>query len=219
MNKKYIKEIYLSSNIDNQTSVPILFDKVTKTVVNNESAEILRMMGTVFRPLAKYSHLYHLYPPELMDTINHLNDWIYTDIANGAYKAGFSSNQTIYELAYQKFFTALQQINDTILSQSKFLTGEQVTEADIRLFPTLYRFDPIYHNRFQLNQCYLWEQYPHLWRWMGHMMRFPGMDPVSNEEFLQHCRQGYFGRTGNGIIPFGPPGYPSCYLQKHPSHS
>ena len=218
MNKKYVKEIYVAANIDNQTSVPILFDKITKTVVNNESAEILRMMGTVFRPLAKHADLHHLYPEDFMDSINTLNDWIYTDVANGAYKAGFSSNQIIYEMAYHKFFAALQRINDTILSQSKFLTGEHVTEADVRLFPTIFRFDPIYYNRFKLNQCYLWEQYPNIWRWMGDMMHLTGMDCVSNDEMLQHCRQGYFGRTGNGIIPLGPPGYPSCYLQPHPSH-
>lgn len=218
MNKTYIRDIYEACNIENQTSVPILFDKVTRTVVNNESAEILRMMGTVFRPLAKYPH-HELYPPALMETINVLNDWIYTDIANGAYKAGFSSRTEIYETAYHKFFAALQRINDTILSQSTFLTGDTVTEADVRLFPTVYRLDPIYHNRFKLNQCYLWERYPHIWRWMGDMMRSsPGMDQVTNDEMLQHCRQGYFGRTGNGVIPLGPPGYPACYLQPHSSH-
>jgi glutathionyl-hydroquinone reductase len=217
MNKKYVKEVYEASGIYDQRSVPILFDKLTKTVVNNESAEILRMMGTVLRPLGKNSDMVHLYPNHLADKINEINDWIYIDVANGAYKAGFSSNQDAYETAYHKFFTALQRLNDEILSTPKYLLGDEVTEADVRLFPTLFRFDPVYHNRFKLNQSMLWE-YKHLWRWMGDMMRLPGMENVSNDEYLQHCKQGYFGRTGNGTIPLGPPGYPSCYLQKHPSH-
>jgi putative glutathione S-transferase len=216
MNKKYIKEIYEAAGITNQTSVPILFDKVTKTIINNESAEILRMMGTVFRPLSQYSDTIDLYPSNVASEINKINDWIYTDIANGAYKAGFSSNQEAYESAYHNFFMALGRL-DKILSETTFLIGETVTEADVRLFPTLFRFDPIYHNRFKLNQKMLWE-YKHLWRWMGTMMRLPGMDSVSNEEFLKHCKQGYFGRTGNGTIPIGPPGYPKCYLEKHWNH-
>lgn len=216
LGKKYAKEIYEAAGISDQTSVPILFDKVTKTVVNNESAEILRMMGTVLRPLAKHGTI-ELYPADKSSEIDAINDWVYTDVANGAYKAGFSSNQETYEGAYDKFFAALDRIN-CILETSKFLGGDAVTEADIRLFPTLFRFDPVYHSRFKLNLRMLWE-YEHLWRWMGVMMRLPGMENVSNTEYLQHCKQGYFGRTGNGTVPVGPPGYPACYLEKHWSHT
>jgi glutathionyl-hydroquinone reductase len=216
MNKKYVKEIYEAAGITNQRSVPILFDKATKTIVNNESAEILRMMGTVFRPLAKHINTIDLYPSDKASEINEINNWIYTDIANGAYKAGFSSNQEAYETAYQKFFVALDRL-DNILRDKTFLIGDKVTEADVRLFPTLFRLDPVYYNRFKLNQRMLWE-YQHLWRWMGTMIRLPGMEPVSNEEYLQHCKQGYFGRTGNGTIPLGPLGYPTSYLEKHWTH-
>lgn len=216
LGKKYAKEIYEASGIFDQKSVPILFDKTTKTVVNNESAEILRMMGTVFRPLARHREAMDLYPTDKADKINEINDWVYTDVANGAYKAGFSSNQEVYETAFTKFFAALDRLED-ILTNSKFLVGDDVTEADIRLFPTLFRFDPVYHSRFKLNKKLLWE-YEHLWRWMGDMMRLPGMDSVSYDEYLQHCKQGYFGRTGNGTIPVGPAGYPSCYLEKHGKH-
>jgi glutathionyl-hydroquinone reductase len=155
LGKKYVKEIYEAAGIFDQRSVPIMFDKKTKTVVNNESADILRMMGTVFRPFAKQAT--DFYPADKADEINKVNDWIYTDVANGAYKAGFSSNQEAYETAYTKFFAALDCLNDNILASSKFLVGETVTEADIRLFPTLFRFDPVYHNRFKLNQKMLWE--------------------------------------------------------------
>lgn len=215
LGKKYIKEVYEASGIDDQKSVPILFDKVTKQVVNNESAEILRMFGTVFRPLAKHKDVC-LYPDDKKEEIDALNDWIYTSIANGSYKAGFSSSQEVYEAAYEKFFVAMEEL-DMILSKKRFLVGESVTEADLRLFPPMFRFDAVYYTRFKLNKKMLWE-YKHIWRWMGDMMRLSGMGPVSSKEYLAHCKQGYFGRSGNGTVPFGPEGYPECMLTKHWSH-
>ena len=211
--KSYIKEIYQLAGIDDQKSVPVLFDKQTNTVVSNESAEIVRMMGTAMK---KYSTTgIDLYPADKAEQIDALNDWIYTQVANGSYKAGFSSNQTVYETAYHNYFAALDKINDEILSKSKFLTGDVVTEADLRLFPTLFRHDPVYYMRFKLNQHYLYD-YPYLWRWMSDMMALTsGMAAVSNEAYLAHCKQGYFGRTGNGTIPLGPPGYPDCYKEKN----
>jgi glutathionyl-hydroquinone reductase len=207
---KYVKEIYESAGIYDQKSVPLLFDKQTKTVVNNESAEILRMMGTVLRPLAKRGDTINLYPADLATEIDRVNDWMYKDIANGSYKAGFSSNQEAYETAYTTFFATLRTLDEQVLSQSNFLVGNTLTEADVRLFPALFRFDPVYHNRFKLNDSYLW-QYPNLWKWMSRMMALEGMDPVSNALYLRHCKQGYFGRSGNGTIPVGPLGYPECY--------
>lgn len=115
----------------------------------------------------------------------------------------------MYEAAYTTYFAALDRL-EGILTTKRFLTGEAVTEADLRLFPTLFRHDPVYYNRFKLNAAFLW-QYPQLWRWMGDMMAIEGMDAVSNAGYLAHCKQGYFGRTGNGTIPVGPRGYPECY--------
>jgi len=206
--KSYVNEIYELAGIDDQKSVPILFDKETETVVNNESAEIVRMFGTSMKQFAKRPQV-DLYPADLAAEIDSLNDWIYKDVANGSYKAGFSSNQDVYEKAYETYFAALDRLNER-LSKSKFLTGDSVTEADLRLFPTMYRHDPVYYNRFKLNYKHLW-QYPHLWRWMSDMMSLDGMDPVSNAGYLAHCKQGYFGRTGNSTIPLGPTGYPECY--------
>lgn len=214
--KVYAKEIYELAGINDQKSLPLLFDKKTKTVVNNESAEILRMFGTALKPLASRKHV-DLYPQDLQPIIDELNDWIYTDVANGSYKAGFSSNQDVYETAYEKFFAALDRI-DTLLANNKFLAGDLVTEADVRLFPPMFRFDPVYHSRFKLNKHNLWE-YQHIWRWMQDMMSLPGMEPVSNAEYLQHCKQGYFGRSGNGTIPIGPARYPECYKEPHWTHA
>jgi glutathionyl-hydroquinone reductase len=214
-NKTYVKEIYELAGITDQTSVPILFDKQTNTIVINESAEIVRMFGSAMRPLGLRPEL-DLYPESLAADIDKVNDWVYTDIANGSYKAGFSSNQEVYEAAYEKFFLAMDELNERF-STMKFLVGNEVTEADLRLFPPIFRFDPIYHSRFKLNKKFVWE-YRHIWRWMNDMMALPGMDAVSNEEYLQHCKQGYFGRTGNGTVPVGPLGYPECYKTAHWTH-
>lgn len=211
--KAFAKEIYEMAGIDDQKSVPILFDKKTKSVVNNESAEIMRMFATEMKGLSSLKNAVpDLYPNEKAKEIDELNEWIYKDINNGSYKAGFSSNQDVYEKAYTNYFLALDKL-DSMLSSKTFLTGDEVTEADLRLFPTLFRHDPIYHSRFKLNTANLWE-YTNLWRWMGDMMRSNGMEAVSNAGYLAHCKQGYFGRTGNGTVPVGPLQYPECYFIK-----
>jgi glutathionyl-hydroquinone reductase len=194
----FAKEIYEMSGLDDQKSVPILFDKQTKTVVNNESAEIMRMMATELNGLSprSNSNAMDLYPAEKAKEIDEMNEWVYKEINNGSYKAGFSSNQDVYESAFKSYFAALDRLDDALATKT-FLIGDTVTEADLRLFPTLFRHDPIYYSRFKLN--------------MGDVMTLEGMEPVSNASYLAHCKQGYFGRTGNGTIPVGPPSYPDCY--------
>jgi putative glutathione S-transferase len=208
LGKKYAKEIYELAGIDDQKSVPILFDKETNTVVSNESAEIVRMLGTVMKEFQTTD--IDMYPSDKAKEIDAVNDWIYKDIANGSYKAGFSSDQDVYETAYETYFQALEKLDD-MFQENKFLTGDEPTEADLRLMPPLFRHDPVYYNRFKLNKSYLWD-YKHVWRWMGDMMSLPGMESVTNAGYLAHCKQGYFGRTGNGTIPVGPEGYPECYM-------
>ncbi len=209
LGKRYAKEVYEAAGINDQKSVPILFDKETMTVVSNESSEIVRMMGTEMKEFSSRGSVIDLYPINKAKEIDALNDWIYTDINNGSYKAGFSSSQDVYEAAYKTYFAALDRL-ESILQNNRFLTGETVTEADLRLFPTLFRHDAVYYSRFKLNEAFLWE-YPQLWRWMGEMMSIEGMGAVSNAGYLAHCKQGYFGRTGNGTVPVGPRGYPDCY--------
>lgn len=215
LGKNYAKEVYELAGITDQKSVPILFDKETNTIVSNESAEIVRMLGTNMKDFQGNAEI-DLYPTDKKEEIDKLNDWIYVEIANGSYKAGFSSNQDVHEKAYHTYFAALGKLN-TILGDKKFLTGETVTEADLRLFPPLFRHDPVYYNRFKLNKAYLYE-YPNIWRWMGDMTSLKGMEPVSSAGYLQHCKQGYFGRTGNGVVPIGPEGYPECYGKKDWPH-
>jgi putative glutathione S-transferase len=147
--KTYVKEIYEMAGISDQKSVPILLDKESNTIVNNESAEIIRMMAVNMKEF--HTRTWDLFPQDKAEEITKLNDFIYQKISNGSYKAGFSSNQEVYETAYRDYFDALKVLNERLANQ-KFLMGSTITEADVRLFPTLYRHDPIYYLRFKLRR-------------------------------------------------------------------
>jgi len=204
--KRYIVDIYAESGLD-QKSVPILYDKKLHKVVSNESSEIMRMFETAMLPYAKRPM--DLIPQAMQAQIDAANTWVYTDINNGAYKAGFSSNQDVYEAAFATYFAALAKL-EVELTVSDYINGNVLTETDIRCFTTLWRHDPVYHNRMKLNQSFLHE-YSAIWKWMGRMMAVPGMEVIASGNILAHAKQGYFGRTGNGTIPVGPKGYPDCY--------
>jgi putative glutathione S-transferase len=143
--KGTVVEIYRAAGLEGEKSVPLLFDKKTLRVVNNESSEILRMMSLVFAAgksgSGSTTATSTLYPDSLRVTIEELNESIYQKINNGAYKAGFSSNQQVYQEAYARYFSELDRL-DELLARSRFLTGDSVTEADVRLFPTVFRHDP-----------------------------------------------------------------------------
>ena len=206
------RDIYRAEGSDEQ-SVPILYDKQTGRIVNNESAEIIRMLGdhaaALGSTLARADHPV-LYPEAYRDEIDDLNERIYVAINNGAYKAGFSSDQDVYAMAFSAYFETLANL-ETLLSDGRaFLTGDSLTEADIRLFPTLYRHDPVYYLRMKLNGAKILD-YPHLWHWLCRMHAFRG---VAESGSLLHCRQGYFGRSWNGVVPLGPMApmsYPEAY--------
>lgn len=207
------KEIYQREGAAEQ-SVPILYDKRAGRIVNNESAEIIRMLDANAAALGSTrADRPQLVPQDaaLSATVAALNDRIYTTINNGAYKAGFSSDQAVYAEAFAAYFETLDHL-DTLLSDGRpFLTGAHFTEADLRLFPTLYRHDPVYYLRMKLNGARILD-YPHLWRWL---CRVYGMEGVAGAGSLVHCRQGYFGRSWNGVVPLGPlrPTYPEAYGQ------
>jgi putative glutathione S-transferase len=146
-----------------------------------------------------------------------MNDQIYVGINNGAYKAGFSSDQAIYAAAFTAYFDTLNTLELGLAADDRpFLTGDTFTEADLRLFPTLYRHDPVYYVRMKLNGAKILD-YPHLWRWLCRVYALPG---VADANSLVHCRQGYFGRSWNNVVPLGPfspMSYPDAYL--HPELS
>lgn len=220
-NFRLAKQVYEAEGSD-ETSVPILYDKKTKRIVANESAEIIRMLNKQAGalkssiPEAKRSDLY----PEgehnasLRKEIDQLNHQIYVAINNGAYKAGFSSDQAVYAVAFESYFAMLEILEQRLACDKRlFLTGDALTEADLRLFPTLYRHDPVYYLRMKLNGARILD-YPHLWRWLCRVYSIPG---VAESNSLIHCRQGYFGRSWNNVIPLGPlkpMTYPGAY--QHP---
>lgn len=216
-NLRLAKEVYLAEGSQEQ-SVPILYDKITGRIVNNESAEIIRMLDAAADDLGSTistAERVRLYPDNkaLRQDIQSLNDLIYRTINNGAYKAGFSSDQKIYATAFEAYFDTLETLNQRLSDGRSFLTGDHFTEADLRLFPTLYRHDPVYHTRMKLNGARILD-YPHLWRWLCRVYAIPG---VADAGSLVHCRQGYFGRSWNGVIPSGPfkpMTYPEAY--RHP---
>ncbi len=217
-NFRLAKQIYEAEGSD-EASVPILYDKKTKRIVANESAEIIRMLnaqadglGSSFADNLRPD----LYPAgdqhaALRRDIDVLNDQIYVGINNGAYKAGFSSDQAVYASAFANYFDTLTDLEGRLASDDRpFLTGDTFTEADLRLFPTLYRHDPVYYVRMKLNGAKILD-YPHLWRWLCRAYALPG---VAESNSLVHCRQGYFGRSWNNVVPLGP-FYPMPYPEAY----
>ena len=228
---KFVRDVYRYSNITDQTSVPILFDKETQQVVSNESSEIVRMLAQHAAELGGTNAL-DLYHEDDRQQIDDLNELVYHSINNGAYKAGFSSSQEVYETAYDQYFQTLDELEKQLSESGPWLCGNRISEADIRLFPTLYRHDPVYFTRMKLNKALLKYDYPSLWAWLCRMYAFPG---VAESSRLSHCKQvrapfraptcssplppfahtcmwqGYFGNSWNKTVPKGPVGYPECY--------
>lgn len=213
---RLVKEIYLAERSD-EASIPILYDKKTKRIVNNESAEIVHLLNDQAVALGSTiadAERTNLYPLNKKESIDALNAEIYTAINNGAYKAGFSSDQAVYAAAFNAYFNTLSRIETLLSSDGRpFLSGDSFTEADLRLFPTVYRHDPVYYVRMKLNGARILD-YPFLWRWLCRVYAMPG---VAESNSLDHCRQGYFGRSWNNVVPLGPTrpmSYPEAYL--HP---
>jgi putative glutathione S-transferase len=212
---RLVKQIYGAEGAD-EGSVPVLYDKKTKRIVNNESADIIRMLnenagalGSAI-PDVERADLYPNDDSARID-IDALNAEIYTKINNGAYKAGFSSDQAVYAAAYEAYFKMLDKLEAMLASDGRpYLTGDGFTEADLRLFPTIYRHDPVYYLRMKLNGAKILD-YPHLWRWLCRVYALSG---VAESNALVHCKQGYFGRSWNNVVPLGPFSpmtYPEAY--------
>jgi putative glutathione S-transferase len=220
-NFRLVRQIYAAEG-SKEASVPILYDKKSRRIVTNESADIIRMLNKQAAVLGSSlpdDERPDLYPvgggtAQLRGEIDELNEQIYVNINNGAYKAGFSSSQDVYALAYENYFQMLAKLEQRLAADNRpYLTGGSFTEADLRLFPTLYRHDPVYYLRMKLNGAKILD-YPHLWRWMCRVYALPG---VASSNSLVHCRQGYFGRSWNNVVPLGPThpmSYPQAY--SHP---
>jgi glutathionyl-hydroquinone reductase len=181
----FLSEAYVATDpsYEARVSVPVLWDRETAAIVNNESADILRMLGTVFAPLA--SHPVELYPSELRDEIDELNGRIYDNVNNAVYKAGFSRRQDVYEAEVRGLFAMLDEL-DARLDGSRFLFGPEPVETDWRLFTTLVRFDAVYQIHFKCSVRKLIE-YEHLWPYARDLYQWPGAsDTVSFDEIRRH---------------------------------
>ncbi|KAJ9557420.1 hypothetical protein OSB04_012034 [Centaurea solstitialis] len=201
---KSIRALYelASGNYSGKYTVPVLWDKKLKTIVNNESEEIIRMINTEFNEIAENPTL-DLYPSHLQSQINELNGWIYSGINNGVYKCGFAKKQGPYEEAAKQLYEALDKCEE-ILGKQRYLCGNVVTEADIRLFVTLIRFDEVYAVHFKCNKKLL-REYPNLFNYTKDVFQIPGMSSTVN---MEHIKKHYYGSHPSinpfGIIPIGP---------------
>lgn len=203
LHSNYLYQVYLAAqpNYSGRVTVPVLWDKKTKTIVSNESAEIMRMLNTAFNDITGNTDDY--YPEELQADIDAMNDYVYPNINNGVYKAGFATSQKVYEEEVKKLFAALDKL-EALLSANDFLVDNRFTEADIRLFTTLVRFDSVYYGHFKTNIRRLVD-YPNLWNYTKRIYNMPGIADTVN---FDHIKKHYYGshKTINptGIVPVGP---------------
>ncbi len=184
-----------------RVSVPILWDKALKTIVNNESSEIIRMFNSAFDAITGNNLDY--YPEALRGDIDTVNDRIYSTVNNGVYKAGFATTQEAYEEAVQALFDTLDTV-DTNLEDRRYLTGKRITEADWRLFTTLVRFDPVYVGHFKCNIRRVVD-YPNLSGYLRDLYQQPGIPETVN---MAHIKNHYYGShdtiNPTRIVPVGP---------------
>ena len=201
--KKYLYEIYQTSepNYSGRVSVPVLWDKKTKKIVSNESAEIIRMFNSEFRDIVPMGHDY--YPEDLRKEIDQVNDYIYNNINNGVYKAGMAEKQEAYEKAFKDLFKGLDWVEER-LSTRRYLMGDVLTEADWRLFTTLLRFDPVYYVHFKCNLRHIWD-YQNISRLFHELLEMPGIRETIN---MDQTKLHYYGShkdiNPKGLIPLGP---------------
>ncbi|MEM7079355.1 MAG: glutathione S-transferase family protein [Pseudomonadota bacterium] len=197
---RHIHDVYTAAdqNFTGRTTVPVLWDKQANTIVNNESSEIIRMLDADFADLSGVADSDH-YPPELRTEIDALNDEIYTCVNNGVYRCGFAHSQQAYEQAFDALFATLDKL-DARLAEQRFLCGDQITEADWRLFATLVRFDLAYHGQFRCNRNLL-SQYPNLWPYTRDLYQQPGVAETVDIEAIKGI---YYGARHPGILPKGP---------------
>lgn len=199
----FLREAYLQTDPDYSLSptVPVLWDRRTGRIVSNNFHDITIMLETEFEDFADTS--VDLYPRELRDEIDAVNDAVYRDINDGVYRCGFAATQVAYEDAYRRLFSRLDEL-DTRLQSSRFLVGEMLTESDVRLFTTLVRFDAVYYLHFKCNERRLVD-FAHLWPYARDLYQRPAFRMTTDFDHIK--RHYYLTHTGldpTGIVPRGP---------------
>jgi putative glutathione S-transferase len=200
---RYLYEIYCRTKPDysGRVTVPVLWDRQRGTIVSNESAEIIRMFNSAFDGIGALQGDYA--PADLLRQIDEINAQVYDKVNNGVYKAGFATNQGVYESAVTALFDYLDEL-EQCLSRQRYLLGERITESDWRLFTTLIRFDSVYNGHFKCNLRRLVD-YPNLWGFTRELYQWPR---VAGTLGLRHIKEHYYRShhtiNPNGIVPAGP---------------
>ena len=198
-----LAEIYLRADprYTGRVSVPALWDKERRTIVNNESAEIIRMLNGAFGRFTNVRTDY--YPPALREEIDRVNALVYENVNNGVYRAGFATSQEAYEEAFRAVFRVLDEL-ERRLSGQRYLVGSDITEADWRLFTTLVRFDAVYYSHFKCNLRRIID-YPNLSNYLRDLYQQAGVAATVN---MDHIKRHYYGSqrhvNPSGIVPLGP---------------
>ena len=198
-----LSEFYVKARPDysGRVTVPVLWDKRTSTIVNDESSEIIRMFNSAFDSVGAAEGDY--YPCELRTEIDALNARIYATVNNGVYRAGFATSQEAYEEAFRALFETLDFLEQQFANQ-RFLLGERLTEADWRLFTTLIRFDPVYSGHFKCNLREI-RDYPALSRYLSELYHWPGVaETVDFFHIKHHYYASHLRINPTGIVPLGP---------------
>jgi putative glutathione S-transferase len=200
---EYLREVYLEDdpNFTGRVTVPVLWDKKNDTIVNNESAEIMRMFDIEFNEFTSTETTY--YPDGYRDEVDRTIEAIYEPINNGVYRAGFAGSQEAYEDAVHELFEALTHW-ESVLSNQRYLCGEEITEADWCMFTTLYRFDAVYHTHFKCNVRRI-KDYPNLWNYLKELYQYQDVRETCN---MNHVKDHYYTShtdlNPKQIVPLGP---------------
>ncbi|WHZ32484.1 glutathione S-transferase family protein [Desemzia incerta] len=203
INATYLHELYthVDPNYSGRVTVPMLYDLKQNKIVNNESSEIMRMLNTAFYGVGAEEGDY--YPKELQEEIDAVNELVYHNVNNGVYKAGFATNEGVYQEEVGRLFKTLDQL-EARLENQRYLVGDQITEADWRLFTTLIRFDSVYYSHFKCNIRQI-RDYKNLWRYTRELYNWPGIAETVN---FKHIKEHYYRSHKNinptGIVPVGP---------------
>jgi glutathionyl-hydroquinone reductase len=199
---EFLSEKYLQ-NVPDYTgviSVPILWDKQEKVIVNNESSEIIRMFNSAFNDIT--GNELNFYPEHLQAEIDHVNELVYHSVNNGVYKSGFATTQQAYEINVKALFSTLQQLDNKLATQ-RYIAGNQITEADWRLWPTLIRFDSVYHTHFKCN-LNLIKEFKNLYNYMLELYQMPNIAKTVN---MAHIKRHYYAShlaiNPYGVVPLG----------------
>ncbi|WLW65667.1 glutathione S-transferase family protein [Psychrobacter sp. van23A] len=203
VNASYLYEVYVAAkpNYTGRVTVPILWDKKTNTIVSNESSEIIRMLNSAFDEVGATD--VNFLPKALLAEIDTINEFVYSAVNNGVYKAGFATTEAAYKEAVVMLFDALDTL-EVRLADQRYLLGDTITEADWRLFTTLVRFDAVYVGHFKCNIRRIVD-YPNLWGYLRDLYQVPGIaETVSIEHIKAHYYTSHANINPTRIIPVGP---------------